>query len=1656
MYKKRTKLVASILVFMLTITHLSIVKEVLATSLENQTSTTNHANVEFDAYFMEENKKVHSSTKKIEEENYLYTSIKVKEAGYFKNVVVEMPNANFTISKELQNNQVAKIEENKIYFNQIKKENTLELAIPITFKQNTTLAKEQLAKENKIALTGTYVDGNGKENKIRKEITAYLAWNATKEAELNMQVSKFIPFNIAEQKGLVLQSILQSYLKNNAIAVKENKIEILVPSINGIKPEEVNVIANTTKATNGDETGKTFTKENYTYNKDESKLIITVENTENEQKEITWNTQAQDEFIINYIYSEEAQKSITQEGVKVAIKANSTVTTYEVNEPVVEKAFEGEITLKDQISTLVDFTTSTNLETLSKAQLYANENATNKLETEYKQIITANIGLANLTDEIVIEQQIDNFITEQNEKMPLTQTYNKAVEVDKKEVEKILGQEGTISLYNGTTLIATINKETKANENEKYVIDLSTLNTNQITIRTSKPVQEGKINFVITKAIKGQTGYNKYQIKASNLFEINVLGKALNNQTSFVEQVATKQIPLTEPVSKAELNISNSNLSTIVTNENVKLTAILKTDSLDCMLYKNPTLQITLPSYVENVVIKNIELLFDSEGSKLNLVSHEVIQNTNGTKTIVVKLEGTQTEYTLGAVSKGLNIVITTDISINNLTPNRQDNITMVYTNSNVITRARSVVQETGSVSTKINTVAPTGVVTTSTISNYKEGSENITAISGEEKVAIIPILSNERTAGFTMQVINNYNNTIDNISILGRTLFKGNTDITTGANLGSTIDMPLTAPISVNNVDASKVEIYYSENATATKDVNLSTNNWTKTPTNLANVKSYLIILNNYTMNTGDNLNFNYTAQIPANLQHNQIAYENYVVYFNNNLETGMVADKQVATKLALSTGRGPVIETNLTSNKSETEEVLSGSLIKYTLTVKNTGTEVAQNVVATIALPENLSYVELDETSSLGYKTITSSGDATINLGNIQPNQTITKEINLKVGNMLGEEESKTVQIKALISASNIVGNLETKTLTNTIVKTYYYVSAGVSKPLSALKEGQEYFYKFEVRALNPYDTVEETKLVITLPEEIEYEGVEVQNDEKEDITEMIAPNYDKSTRKLTLNLGTLEKLHTKAIRLNVKVGTLAANIYEKEVTLQAQISGKNARVQPITIKPVEIAKVGLKVTQSSNIPENAKIAAYEDITYTYIIENLSNINLTKVKLTDNLPSELKLTNITVKRQSGNVKTVFENEVEISLKGKEIVTIEVHAVAKELTAITTIRNNATIETEGINKIETAILTHIVEEFDSSQYDDPNYNPQDPENQTKRIMGTVWLDKNANGAREEDETKIEGVEVLLFNNKTGKLVTDSTGNIIREKTDANGVYTFSGIRTGKYTVIYLYDTANYSATAYKKENINETINSDAIDTKITLDGITRLAAITEEITVNSTNVYNIDLGLVENPKFDLKLDKEVAKITLQDATGTKVYEYEGQNRKLAKREIVEKQIDNTTIIVEYKIKVTNEGAISGFVKKIADYMPSEMKFSSELNKDWYTSENGLLFNASLANTIINPGETKEVTLILTKKLAQNNLGLYHNEAEIYESYNDLGIEDIDSKAGNKASNEDDISSADVLISVKTGETEMFIGLSITIITTIAIGAYVVKKKVLR
>ncbi len=1684
-------------------------------TLEVQGVKTNNENVEFDAYFINGKTKTHEIENQIGGENSINLNIAVKNAGYLKNTKIEFTGsqenseANFRVKDLTQENQLISelnTDKNYIELNQINKNEQANIQIPICFDNKDKISLSEFSKENIAKLTGTYVDANGKEKQIKAQIKVKLNWTQEAEIALEEQIEKYIPYTLNNQNGVMLQTKIKASILNNSMPAKEENIEITVPTIANKKPISVNIAANTTKATNGDENAIAFTKDNYIYNQELGTITITVKNDADEQQNITWNKNAQDEFIVTYLYPQEILNNMPQEGNKIQLKTKANITTYGTKENTIEKTITSDAILKDSISNIVDIQVSTDVEELSKGYIYANYEAEEKIETEYKETINANIGSRILTDNVILYSNVDNFIKDENAKGATTvnntnYAHIKELKIEKEIYDKFIGEEGYINLYQGSTLISTINKDTQEIKDKNIVVNLSENDINELTIITSKPLVEGNLKIELTKALKGNIGYSKSQMKDFTKLEVNTALKAVNNGIIFTEQSTSKNINFTEPKSTAEITINNENLSTVVTNKDIELRAILKTNSLNYNLYKNPSITITMPSYIENINVKNVQVLFDDE---LKIKTANLVQNADGTKAIAIQFEGTQTKYNIGNIAGGTNIVITADIDVNKLTPNTKAEIKMNYTNENTIQetasvmRTRSIAQaqvEQNETSTVVGFTAPTGIVTMNGIAGYKEGAEELTSISGEEKIGVIYIMSASKEATFNMSVMNNYNNTIENVVILGRTPFAGNKKIITTKELGSTMDLGLTTPITVNGIDSSKVTIYYSENKEATADLNNSSNGWTQTVTDLSKVKSYLIVTNNYVMNTADTINFTYNALIPENLQHNQSAYETYAVYFTNNLETGMVQDKQESAKVGVTTGKGPVLEAQITSNVKENEEVLSGNLIKYTVTVKNTGDIEANNVKITIPIPDNTKYVEMVNEEEQIYDVNYSAEKVTYTVEKIEKEQTITKDFWIIVQRLQGsqrfckneshfiekeflDENSKPYKVKihddenivddtsiyeseisvsAEISEENLEKSIETNKIQNKLKNSHFSIEQEVDLyDTKILKENDEVEYVLNI--YNYYST-DNTIVETYIPTQLEYIKIteETINDSGRNTKEIEESRitYDSNTGKLQIKIDGTEKTR-RLIHIYEKVKETSKKIYNDKITFKASVYAKDVDKESTNEISATIVKNSLKITQTSNIPEESKIQPDEEYQYKIIIESEGEKTgkSTYINLTDKLPKEITFIKTTQKAQDGQEQELAaylqdDNIINmgVSIEEGTLKEITIYVKAKIQEQETKITNEIEAYTNENEKIEVNSITHYIEATDIDNIDTDDQI-------TKRISGQVWIDENKDGIKDEEETKVSNVTVMLLNNSTGKLLTNNNGEVVKETTAENGTYTFKNVPQGKYTVIFLYDTANYSSTVYKKEGIDQTKNSDAIDTQIILDGTKQTVAITEEITLANSNIYNIDLGLVINPKFDLKLDKTVSKIIVQDSTGTKTYNYE--DSKLAKRDLVGKQINSTTVVVEYKIKVTNEGAVSGYVKKIADYMPSELKFSSELNKDWYQGENGTLYNSSLANTLINPGETKEITLLLTKKLTEENVGLIHNSAEIYEAYNDIGLKDIDSTPGNKQTDEDDQSSADVLLTVKTGETILFVLLTLGIISTIAISAYVIKRKILK
>lgn len=199
---------------------------------------------------------------------------------------------------------------------------------------------------------------------------------------------------------------------------------------------------------------------------------------------------------------------------------------------------------------------------------------------------------------------------------------------------------------------------------------------------------------------------------------------------------------------------------------------------------------------------------------------------------------------------------------------------------------------------------------------------------------------------------------------------------------------------------------------------------------------------------------------------------------------------------------------------------------------------------------------------------------------------------------------------------------------------------------------------------------------------------------------------------------------------------------------------------------------------------------------------------------------------------------------------------------------------------------------------------------------------------------------------------------------------------------------------------------------------------------------------------------FDLSLKQYLSKITVTNSQGTTTYDYENTN--FAKIEIPAKYMNGSTVTLEYKIIVGNAGTISGYARKIVDYLPEGLNFSSETNPDWYKGDDGNLYSVALMDKLLEPGQTEELKIVLTKNMNNNNTGTVTNIVEIYEASNDENVEDINSIPGDKIEGQNDMSKVEVIIAVKTGRIVLYVVLTMLVLAILGFGINKVRKVTLK
>lgn len=1635
------KICAILAIFALTVSDFVFVGK-SAVSYAIDAVKTNNVNVEFSAYFQDESgEKIQKTEENIDKKQYLYVDVSVKNEGYF-NGEIKIADENFNIKSDELDPQVTEIKDNVVKLKQINAGSTATIKLAIEAKKENTVKETTLAGKTTVELGGQYINSKNVEKNKFIEISGKdeveIDWKSSEETkvELDGRLLTNSVYDVNGENKRLVQMLINSKATNNNYPVKNTELTLNVP-------EKVEAVKVTARNTNGTNSKAEFGDSNYEYNKAENKLTI---NLSNEDKEnISWEKEASDIFVVTYILNKD--KNIANEEIQIQDK----ITLYD-NKEITENK---NVHIEEEIDGVISSTIESSENEIYKGKIYTGE------ERDYTETNKINVDYIEESEEkIEIEQKEATYLEGENEKA--ANILYKETKISKDEFLKIFGENGYITVKSvDGTVIANINKSAEANEEGKIVVTYPD-GQKEVKLETSKPENIGTLNIENTKAILS-AGYGRDEIKGLT----GIKEKATTNK-----KVAEKVITLKETETSGNINLDISKISTIADSQTITVNATLESNDESKDLYKNPTVTVKLP---KEMTVKSAQYaVLYKNGLEVESTSSD--KNSNGESEVTIKFKGEQEKYD---VSGGTKIALKLDVATSKLTPSKTSQIEMTYSNENK--------NEQKTASADINFESQYGIMIYNQIVNYNNNGDTVVTVDKETAYGELSTNADQKDVTLNTALINNYGEKVSNVTLIGQ--IPANQD-----------DESYVAKLNELQTNNGKLKIYYSNQ----KDAKADDQSWGEYREDAV---SYKVVVDE--MEKEEVIKLNVPVTVPENLKYNKKGSFSSVVScdYQGNTESN-TSNIVLATKTSMAESSEERVVTNETKtglntqisatvgndSLSDNDNIYEGQTIKYKVTITNNTGKDYTNV--TVKANQKNGYVwnlvEKEGTNPY-YNTTTKEHFYEISNSN---------EITLGTISSLKNGESKTFEYEASVYMLNNekIDGTETQG-TITVVSE----DKGLNETISTIKNNIK-SAELQVNIFNGSSNEIELTSGGTVKSELVIKNTTSQNLKDMDvkvafssnltpdanITEEIEDNVALSgveTGKDGISIMTL-KVNSINAGDSLKIEMFPSTQYSlgenktEDVWMLAEVitSNKNSYISNKLTRTVTDYSTNLKLEQQGEYEDGKAINVSTDklndgdkIGFTATITNNEQkehkisleynidrmLDVESAKITTEAGEEDILGQLSYNNLRKNEQTLKPGEtVKINVVGKvdalntESITNTLKVSDEEngrrkddeLTILVNKTENPVIEPENNNNNGNNSNNNSGEnnnnnnnnsgENNNSGNNQNNNNSSSSDDDDVRytISGLVWLDSDRDGRKNSTEELKGDIEVNAINAETGKVeATTKTGN--------DGTYKLDLVK-GKYIIVFKYDTNIYGTTTYQVKGANDTENSDAISREITIDGNTITAGTTDTINLEK-NISNIDLGLILRSTFDLKLQKYVGKITVKNDSKTSEYAQK-ENTTLAKAEIKSKNLSGSLVVIEYKIKVTNTGDVAGYARNIVDYMPSSLSFNSSLNSDWYISGNNL-YNTSLANTKIEPGESKELTLILTKTMTDSNTGLVNNKAEITESSNELGIKDETNEKG----------SADVIISVSTGALVNYVATTIITLVVLAGLAYLVNKKYL-
>lgn len=508
----------------------------------------------------------------------------------------------------------------------------------------------------------------------------------------------------------------------------------------------------------------------------------------------------------------------------------------------------------------------------------------------------------------------------------------------------------------------------------------------------------------------------------------------------------------------------------------------------------------------------------------------------------------------------------------------------------------------------------------------------------------------------------------------------------------------------------------------------------------------------------------------------------------------------------------------------------------------------------------------------------------------------------------------------------------------------------------------------------------------------------------------------------------------LQAKFIEVNGKI-TLESYIVDDDSTIKVPgaITGNKGFVKVLNEKEDDEVKDTFTLEFNKVDSETLEAIKQEGVLFKVKVQNgksnyLETLSTGKITLTTELP-----------KKEGTIR--YEIEEIIAPKGYKLLTqtqyidVTFSKVENEMVITNAVVTGSKIKcTYGTEKVVISILNDV-EEIKVDE-EEPTFdliiNKVDEENlENIEQEGVKFKVTNPENAVSNVETTKKGIASI-------KLNTPKTEGTYKYKlSEIVAPIGYDKNEKDLFVDITFTDTKGDGKLEITKIDVNEDNGIEAISFE-------KDKAIVQVL--NTKTKVKPDDPTTKDPVFDIETDKYISSITMTYDDTNETIKRTVQNKNgVSKLDVKANRLKHLSLKLEYKIVAKNVGDKEGTISSIVDRIPKGLTMDIKENKGWEVLNN--IATYQIEDTVLKPGQSKEVTIVLNYSGKTSNTG---------EIINYATIDAVDEKDSKKPENTNNIDSATLIVSIKTGE-ERFVYPILTLISLaiMAVGLIGIKKYVL-